>query len=168
MRVSRHTAAKLAVLAALAGGALSGCRKAEEFPEEPIIEFKSFETFGDSASLTVSFTDGDGDIGLDDADNQPPFDSGSTYYFNLFVEYFELRNGTWEHVEFDEIQLYYRIPRITPTGQNKVLEGDLSVAIDPLSLFVTPDADTIRYSVHIVDRALHVSNTVQTSDIILD
>lgn len=167
MRVSRHTAAKLAVLAALAGGALSGCRKAEEFPEEPIIVFKSFETFGDSASLTVSFTDGDGDIGLDDADNQPPFDSGSTYYFNLFVEYSELRADGWHPVSF-EVPLYYRIPRITPTGQNKVLEGDLSVAIDPLPLFTSGQYDTIRYSVHIVDRALHVSNTVQTSDIILD
>lgn len=166
MRVSRTTAAKVALLTAAAGFVLAGCRKAEEFPPEPIIEFKSFELFGDSASLTISFTDGDGDVGLDASDTQPPFDTASAYYFNMFLELYELGPDGWQHVEFS-LPMHYRIPRITPTGQNKVLEGDISVAIKPLPLFVG-QYDTIRYQVHMVDRALHVSNTVETAEIHLD
>lgn len=154
------------MLACGLGVVLGGCRKTEDFPVEPRIEYKSFGIFGDSASLTISFTDGDGDVGLDDYDNLPPFDTASPYYFNLFLDYFELRQGVWHEVEFD-IPMRYRIPRITPTGQNKVLEGDLSVAIDPLPLFTTGLSDTIRYKVHMIDRALHVSNTVESEVIVL-
>ena len=42
---------------------LSSCLKPQEFPLEPIIEFNSFSVMRDSAVLTISFTDGDGDIG---------------------------------------------------------------------------------------------------------
>jgi len=144
----------------------TGCLKTEEFPPEPRITFKSFEFFGDSASLTFSFTDGDGDIGLDATDTYAPFDTGSTYYFNLFLEHSERINGEWNDVTFAE-PIHYRIPRITPTGQNKTLEGEIAVAIDPFSLFITGNADTVRYSVELVDRSLNRSNKVFTNDIVV-
>ena len=46
------------------------------------------------------------------------------------------------------LPLYYRIPAHHPTGQNKALEGDLSVAIETV---IGGNADTVRYSVKIVD-----------------
>ena len=55
---------------AVNGGAAGAGRGAARVPEDgrvpggAQITFKSLEVFGDSASLTVSFTDGDGDIGL--------------------------------------------------------------------------------------------------------
>ncbi|MCB0765096.1 MAG: hypothetical protein KDB84_10350, partial [Flavobacteriales bacterium] len=113
MTTRSRNAAKVA-LALVVVASVWACRKPNEFPDEPRLVFKSFELFGDSASLTVSFTDGDGDIGLDPSDNAPPFDTSSVYYFNFFVEHFQRINGVWEQVEFD-LPLYYRIPRITPT-----------------------------------------------------
>lgn len=149
-------------------GAAMGCRKTEKFPVEPQLTFKSFEIFGDSASLTVSFTDGDGDIGLNASDTQAPFDTGSVYYNNFFLETEDLINGVWTPYTFPGVQLYYRIPRITPNGQNKTLEGDIAVAIDPLPLSISQLSDTVRFSVMIVDRELHESNVVYTDMILVD
>ena len=50
----------------------TGCKKANEYPIEPLISFKSLTTEKDAqgydahATLVISFTDGDGDIGLDE------------------------------------------------------------------------------------------------------
>lgn len=151
----------LAVLVILA----TGCLKTEKFPVEPKIEFKSFERFSnDSASLVIKFTDGDGDIGLEAADTFPPYETNSAFYNNLLLKYFELTDGEWNEVELPE-PIGYRIPRITPNGQNKTLEGEIAIAIDPFSLFILTDSGTVRYSVEILDRALNRSNLVYTSGI---
>lgn len=159
-------AAKIGGALLVAGVLATGCLKTEEFPAMPAITFKSFEFFGDSASLVVNFTDGDGDVGLDASDNAPPYDTSSTYYYNFFLHYSEKVNNVWNDVEFEE-PIFYRIPRITPTGQNKTLEGEIAVAIDPFPLFITGASDTVRYSIEMVDRALNRSNKVFTSDIIV-
>lgn len=159
-------AVKVGGLLLIIGGMASGCLRTEEFPATPAITFKVFELHGDSASLVISFTDGDGDIGLDPTDNAPPFDTASAYYFNLFLEHSEKVGGEWRDVHFAE-PIQYRIPRITPSGQNKALEGEIAVAIDPFPLFITGDADTVRYSVELVDRALNRSNRVSTGEIIV-
>ncbi len=144
---------------------LTGCLKPETFPPEPKIAFKSLAQFGDSASLVITFTDGDGDIGLDDTDLQPPFDTASTYYYNLFLEYAELRNGEWVEPPL-LLPFYYRIPRITPAGQNKTLEGEIAVALKPWPINVPP-YDTIRFSVMMVDRALNESNVVFSEPVVV-
>lgn len=131
---------------------------------EPVITFKSFTQYTDSASFVIRFTDGDGDIGLSDADNQPPFDTGSTYYHNLFLEYDSLSNGEWTRVVFT-LPLYYRMPRITPTGQNKALEGEIAVAIKPWPVIPGSQGDTIRLGCTLVDRALRVSNAVDSGPV---
>ena len=166
MKKTSATAAKVGLVAGLSGLLLVGCVKQDDFPDEPLVTFKSFEQFGDSSSLTIAFTDGDGDVGLNASDNTAPFDTGSVYYHNLFVEYDTLHNGVWQRVEF-QLPLYYRIPRITPTGQNKALEGEIAVAIAPWPIFPGVAHDTIRFSVHMVDRALHESNTVTSAPVLV-
>lgn len=131
---------------------------------EPVIAFKSFTQYTDSASFVIHFTDGDGDIGLSDADDQPPFDTASTYYHNLFLEYDSLSGGEWTRVVFS-LPLYYRIPSITPTGQNKALEGEIAVAIKPWPVIPGSQGDTIRLSCTLVDRALRVSNTIDSGPV---
>lgn len=166
MKALRATPAKLGLLCAVAVLVLAACRPEEAFPVEPKLEFRSFELFGDSASLVVYFTDGDGDVGLDEGDTQPPFDTGA-YYNNFFVEHYQLVDGEWQHYPFQGLPMYYRVPRLTPTGQNKALEGEIALAIHPFPVFIAPGADTVRYSVMMVDRALHQSNTVNTNDIVV-
>ncbi len=141
----------------------SACLKPEEFPPEPRIEFKSFTVYPaeDSASLVFTFTDGDGDIGLTDADSLPPYDA------NLYLEYFERQAGQWVNVDLGgQPDIPYRVPVLTPTGQNKTLEGEIAVALEPFSLS-HGDADSIKYAVTLWDRALHVSNSVETGLIVV-
>jgi hypothetical protein len=143
-----------------------GCIKREEFPKEPRIKFERLEQFGDSASLTISFTDGDGDIGLDDdLDKEPHFEVGGEFYYNLFVTFEDLRNGEWHRPDLGESPIHGRIPRITPTGQNKLLKGEISMALPWPVLFQSPH-DTVRFHLKLVDRALNESNTVNSGTII--
>jgi hypothetical protein len=144
---------------------LSACLKTEEFPKEPHLSFKSYDGSVSPARLTVSFTDGDGDVGLDQGDTLAPFNPGSPWYYNFFVDYYKLQNGTWVQQQFT-LPLYYRIPVITPTGQNKALEGDIAVDIAQQVLPQVP-GDTVRFGVHIADRALHESNTVFSDAIVV-
>jgi hypothetical protein len=144
---------------------LGGCLKTEQFPVEPSIAFKSYDQATEPARLTITFTDGDGDIGLNQGDTLAPFNPGSTWYHNFFVDYYKMQNGAWELQNFT-LPLYYRIPVITPTGQNKALQGDIAVDIANQVLPQIP-GDTVRFSVRIADRALHESNTVFTDAIVV-
>ncbi len=167
MRYTARTARKLAALTAVCGTLLSGCLKTEEFPVEPAITYKEFKQFGDSASIVVKFTDGDGDIGLGQGDTTGSFAPGQTYYHNFFVEYSKRENGVWSAPFVFALPLYYRVPVVTPTGQNKALEGEIAVALKPYPTLPGTSGDTIRYSVKLVDRALHESNLVYTDAVVV-
>lgn len=169
-----RSAAKVAGGLALVAVALSGCLKTEEFPVEPSIAFKSFGQFPDSASLIITFTDGDGDIGLSQDQTDPPFDTSSVYYYNFYMDYYRKEAGAWVY----KGAIGNRIPVITPSGQNKALEGEIARRIETVQIpgFPQPwygglddaeQGDTIRFDARIIDRALHTSNTVSTGDIVL-
>ncbi|HQW85680.1 MAG TPA: hypothetical protein PLH93_00770 [Flavobacteriales bacterium] len=158
--ISSKVAGALALLLLTAG-----CQRTEEFPVEPRIELKSFTTHGDSASLVITFTDGDGDIGLGQGDTLPPYDV-APWFYNLFLDYEEKQNGVWVRPAL-LLPLYYRVPVITPSGQDKTLEGELAVALTPWPTIPNTPFDTVRYVVKLVDRALHESNTITTGPIVL-
>ena len=80
---------KIAVICFVFAVGLVSCLKPQEFPPEPEISFKEFLIMSDSAKLTITFQDGDGDVGLNDADTLPPYDASSIYHFNLFAQYWE-------------------------------------------------------------------------------
>ncbi len=158
-------AAALAVVATLCGA----CLKKEAFPVEPAITLKSFVQSGDTLKLAINFTDGDGDIGLAQGDTFPPYDTSSVYYKNLFCDFQIRRNGAWTDAQS---YWYFRVPVITPTGQNKALDGELAVTLSPfpgirLGLPPIDVGDTVRTTVKLVDRALHESNVVTTNTIML-
>ena len=142
-----------------------GCLKKKEFPIEPIIEFESFNIEGDSGVLMISFTDGDGDIGLREYDTISPYNLGSEYYYNLYLDYYEKQNGTWVKRDLNP-PFAYRVPVITPSGQNKALEGTIEIDIVPIYYDPASVYDTIMYRVRLIDRALHVSNEVESDEII--
>jgi len=73
--------------------------------------------------------------------------------------------------------LHQRIPPITPTGQNKVLQGEISYRLggpDPNDSGWPVQAkppgtpnDTVRFRLRLVDRALNESNEVATESIVV-
>jgi len=155
----------------------SSCLKVETYPDEPIIEYKSFEVFEDSAIVTVSFTDGDGDIGLENGDTTGDFAPGSFFYSNAYLEYYELMNGEWvkgtadpggnNFPTADTIVFTNRLPNITPIGQNKALKGDIRLTLEPN--YFNPFSnfnDTIKYKIILIDRALNISNQIETETIV--
>ncbi len=146
---------------------LPACRRTEKYAVEPHIEFVSLEPIneldnGMDVRLTFKFQDGDGDVGLDAKDIQYPFDTASIYYYNCFITYFEKQNGEFVELELPST-LNMRIPRLsdnTPESISGEIYLDL-YANNPFSPY-----DTIRYELYIVDRALHHSNTITTTEYI--
>lgn len=148
------------------------CRKPEVYPDIPAIEFKSIYTVKDNQGydqnvyVTINFTDGDGDIGYYSKEsglNDPMFDDPtSPYYNNFIVKVFIKANGVWNTLD---TPVSSRIPYLTPDGKNKALKGEIVREIPVPAPLVN---DTLKYDIFIYDRALHQSNTITTSEIILN
>ena len=167
--MNKNSKVSLFVLFLLIVG-FSSCLKRNDFPDEPQIEYLDFVKYQNTQGkdsigvLKFKFTDGDGDIGLDQQDTFPPFDISSQYYYNFYVKYFEVQNGDTIEVILP-LPNNSRIPNITPVGQNKTLEGEIEVALyinNPTSAF-----DTIKFEAYIFDLTLHQSNTIETPLIVV-
>ncbi|MBS1764783.1 MAG: hypothetical protein JSS90_07455 [Bacteroidetes bacterium] len=147
---------------------LAACRKEEKFPIEPVLTNITIQQYDrNSFNIITGYTDGDGDLGLSDADTLPPFDKNSKYYHNYFCTFSQLTNGNWQEINF-AVPYYYRLPLLTPVQRNKNIKGNITVDIknfmSPISNGV---ADTFRAEVYIADRALHESNTVISSPFVI-
>jgi len=151
----------------------SGCKKANEYPVEPLINFKSLTTDKNSngkdiaGRITFSFTDGDGDIGLADNDTFPPYNPSGQYYYNLVLKYFSKPNGVW--IPNTAYHLNGRLPVITPEGTNKAIRGDIEYFIYGLDQLPQCAVNLpVRFELYIYDRALHRSNTITTEEILIN
>lgn len=147
------------------------CTKEETYPIIPEIKFEDFLLHYNSGInaydmgvLTITFKDGDGDIGLEQHELVAPYD------YNLFISLYEIIDGdSAEYIPvvynpstqtFDTLTFNQRIPILTPTGADKSISGTIE---DTLYIY-SPDypLDTVFFKVSIRDRALHESNTVYT------
>jgi hypothetical protein len=146
------------------------CKEKEKYPVIPFIETPSLTKIPSASGidekgvLKFSFTDGDGDVGLAESDTLSPFNPGSTFYYDLFITYYEKQHGQYVPVVLPMTN-NSRIPVLTPNGENKSIKGDIEV-----ELFINnPNSnyDTIAYDVSIADRALNISNVIRTPDIII-
>jgi len=136
--------------------------KEEEYPIEPVLTFQELKTFnGDSARLILGFTDGDGDFGLNDNDTMAPNFCGTCpYHQNLILDYYELQDGEWTEVEA-ALPFNVRVPYLQPTGQKKSQKGKIDVLM--LDYYLETPFDTFKFVIKGYDRALHVSNILETS-----
>jgi hypothetical protein len=150
--------------------AAESCKKIEQLPPEPFIEFRSFEVFdttdilGNKAKggrLKFYFEDGDGNIGL-----KEPFESVVKDSTNLFFTLYRKISGEMVQASAnDPIKPSpYRIPYMERLGQNKILKGTISVTF---LYFSYTAKDTIRYDFYLKDRALNESNLESTSEIVI-
>jgi hypothetical protein len=154
---------------------LLSCRRPEQYSDIPEIKLISFEKYKDmfittddtitinGAYLTFYFQDGDGDIGLNESDNYPPFDTSSLYQYNFFCDYYEKQNGIFEKVDTIETPtgrrpfiLHARFPRLSNLPEESI-HGEfylnMSMYYNTFSHF-----DTIQLKFYIVDRKLNHSN----------
>ena len=171
----------LLILSLLVAVAVISCKRIDEYPPEPTITYLEFEkilnefdSVYDRGILKFEFTDGDGDLGLAKGDTFPPFNPGSKYYYNLIIDYFEVRNGVETPVyltffnavtqQFDTVYLSARIPLLTPRGSNRSISGEIQ---DTIFIYnYNSEFDTLFLKFHIIDRALHESNEEKTEYIV--
>ena len=172
------------------------CQKPVEYPIEPKIAYEGFtylfnedSAFSGEGIIKFSYTDGDGDLGLNASDTLPPFGFHDAHYYNMVVDYLKSENGVFvktpllsPHVPtnpgdtlvlFDTVTFNARFKRLRDSEERfkrlrdseepKAISGTIEYKLtvqNPLS----PE-DTIKFEIRILDRALHVSNMIQTEAI---
>jgi hypothetical protein len=140
---------------------LCACKKQERYSDIPEIKFISFEKLNQyEGLLTFYFQDGEGDIGLEEWENQPPFE------YNLFCDYYEKQNGVFVKVDSCEtgqgVMIPFikhgRIPKLSYLPEESI-NGEIYYKMSPdyYDIF-SPYNDTIQYKFYIVDRKLNKSN----------
>ncbi len=158
-------------LAALVVMLFWGCYKPKTYSDIPSIQFVSL-TKQSSASradsttiITISFTDGDGDIGYTTPNGNPQ---------DFIVSFFQKEKGVWVadtagQNDSTVANFSGTLPYLTPDGNNKALTGEISMTqyIQLTTLYNNGINDTIHYQIFIYDRAMHQSNTITTSDIVI-
>jgi len=149
---------------------LSSCMEKEEYPNIPAIKYVSFTKINNGTGidekgiLKISFTDGDGNIGLSEGDTNPPFNLGSQWYYNFFINYYERQHGVLTKIELP-FTLNARIPPIEGSGPNNPTKGEIEIELyfnNPATTY-----DTIVFEASICDRLLQMSNQVRSGDIIV-
>jgi hypothetical protein len=146
---------------------IASCYKPPVYSVIPSISFKSFVVNANrSATLQVTFTDGDGDIGYPTSDNNPPFD------FFVLPLYDSTGLGAYKYYWIppqsplgDTLVFPYNIPNITPIGKYKALSGQIQIQMDSASWYIK-DKVNMKFMVWIVDRAGHISNRITTIPIV--
>ncbi|MFT4757786.1 MAG: hypothetical protein ACI8ZO_000331 [Flavobacteriales bacterium] len=143
--------------------ALTACDKSGNFPEEPIIKYEGYKIVDgwDSilwqpatlCEITISFTDGDGDIGVV---------VDSTTDNNLLVNYYEIKGGLTDTL--DQIDFSSKIPVLTPAGQNKSLKGEISLEMN----ITNRGSDSLIFDLQLLDRSVNASNIVVTPTIAVE
>lgn len=131
---------------------LFSCKeKDEKYSDTPEIEFVSMTPtstteFQDQVRLTISYKDGNGDIGTEDPD-----------FYSLYMKDARLS-------AYDE----YHIQPLSPPDQTLQIEGELDVVVTGLFILDTVNSETTSFSIKIRDRAGNWSNEVQSSTLTIN
>lgn len=159
---------KVIILLLVASGFIFSCIKQEVYPVEPHIEFSDFIKIADGtgidnkAYLVITFTDGDGDIGLETDDTLPPYNVNGDYYYNFLINYFEKQNDTFQEVQLPST-FNARIPYVQDDLAERGIRGEIQIELFYNNYNST--SDSIRFTAQIIDRALHKSNIITTPSI---
>ncbi len=127
----------------------SACKKEKiEFNPTPTIEFlgispSTANEYTDSVTVTIKYTDGDGDLGENIAGAK-----------NCFVR--DNRIG---------ITYEYRIKQLSPDGSTIPIEGNLNIELGGQGITDGSNQQTASYTIFVVDRAGHQSNSVISGNI---
>lgn len=115
--------------------------------------------------ISLHYTDGDGDIGLEPADTAAPFNYGGKFFYNLFINVYAVENGSGKKIPIpfssDTVHFNDRIRNLTPTGKNKAIFGDINISLKA-EPYPGIKPDSMYYTIQLADRNLHLSNTIQT------
>jgi len=98
-------------------------------------------TQGQSVTISIAYADGDGDLGED-----------SPNAANLYL----IDNRV-------NVIYKYRIQQLAPSTQSISIKGNLNIVVNGLTITDGSASQNVTYSVYVIDRAGHQSNTVTSS-----
>ena len=130
----------------------SGCKKDVVEPDPiPFITIENVTPttvtqFMDSVIVTLSYDDGDGDLGYFDPDSSALAVTDS---------------------RFQEPDLYF-VQALAPDGEDLHIRGTLRIGLTPPFILGSSSQEIISYAIRIKDRAGNWSNTVITPDITIN
>ena len=129
-----------------------GCTKqedsSEELTPEPKIYFVSISPdtiidFKNSITLTIGYSDNNGDLGFDNPDE-----------YALWVKDSRLDSAD-----------YYHVPPLAPTNHSLVIKGSLDIVLNSIFILGNGQEERMTLSIKIKDRANHWSNIVHSTPI---
>lgn len=126
---------------------LGSCGKNDDLISEvPQIEFVSLNPAIVNESegpiyFTISYTDGDGDLG----ENTPDVK-------NLFLK--DLRNN---------IEYEYRLQQLAPDGSNIAIQGTFEIELNNTTITDGSNQQTFSYEIRVIDRAGNQSNVITST-----
>lgn len=137
------------------------CAKKPNYSKAPQISFKSFNVLTrDSAVLSITFSDGDGDIGGGPSGDGNLF---ITYYFwNADSSKYILYKDTMHTFLYDTIDVR-SFPSPSDSYKNKPISGEIALLMSPFR----PDESIkkLKMTCYIKDNAGNKSNLVKTPDL---
>ena len=184
-----------AAVALFIGAGMTSCLQAPDYPITPEIDFKELrvnytprgtQDAINELTFVLNFRDGDGDLGLSDDDiHQPPYNQPpppsvprrnhlTSEYNYLIQPYIKNAMGRFEAFmnppplvkigEYDAT--FVRLDGVN--ARSGPMRGELNYRL-PISIdgVTFKTGQVFRFEITIIDRALHVSNTITTSEVTL-
>ncbi len=127
---------------------LSSCNTGVGISEVPEITFESVvpnvvTEYQDSLYFTISYRDGNGDLGQNNTDDN-----------NLFLQ--DSRN---------QVIYGFRIQQLAPDNATIAIQGNLNVTLPSAALVNGSNSESVSYTIWIVDRAGNESNRVNSNTV---
>ncbi len=148
---------RLAVLCIVTSLLAISCDNEVGFGDKPEIEFVDIQPkravqFVDSIVITISFKDGDGDLGIDDNSDK-----------SLFV----VDNRPW--IPEGQEEQTFNLPFLTPDTKNPAIQGNITFQLQPT--VIQPGSglaeEATTFDIYIVDRSDNESNRITTDTILV-
>ena len=158
------------VLVSLLVLSLGSCLEKQDFPNEPKLEFVGFSQAVPQGAIDsigvvhLTFTDGDGNLGLNISDSTGRFHPDSFYNTNLFIFPFKKIEGVFAPA-FVFTDNHVRIsPRLSDS--DNPIEGDIdaSVLYPARTSLDVSDTVTLKWEIYLVDRDFNHSNIITSPD----
>ncbi len=136
---------------------INSCKKKDNTPEPnpPLSKVPSISITGlsantvkalsDTLTISIKYTDGDGDIGFENADSAVVYVTDNRF----------------------PITMEYHVPPLSPTGTAVSITGTLPVVVKNIILQNSTVAENATFSIKLRDRAGNWSNTAITSTVVV-
>jgi hypothetical protein len=139
------------------------CVKKTTYPTTPVIEFSDFIPYtGDSADLKINFTDGDGDIGVNENDSTRNF--WYTYYYKDTITQQYRGYVTYDaNGNEDTLRNSYIVTAPEDSYKGKPISGEISIRLQQFRH--SKKIKNIKYVFYLFDEAGNKSNIATSPEI---